>query len=319
MISVIYHTYLVNDWEYLIKAQLKRLHTSGLYEECDKFIITCNYKNDFDLEQLVKILKKYPKCELKSFSNNSYEYPGIYEVKNICEQYDTKILYFHTKGVSNIFTRHNSNELSHKKITNINSWKECLEYFLIDNWKDCIDKLDEYSNVGVTCNNGWYWGNFWWSQSSHIKKCKDVDFWGRWDYEAWLNSGLYEPSQNFEYFHFNFNPYLTNIEPEWYSLKKKTKPLKDFKLISSQYGTIDFEIDEGYTNMPFNIHSDVTEIIRKNIEENGGRSLNIRVDNNILGGDPIFGYRKFLIVNYKLNDKDYSIGASEGDSLYFQF
>lgn len=106
------------------------------------------------------------------------------------------------------------------------------------------------NNVAVSNNGGWLWGNFWWTQSSHIKKTRSVGLWGRWDYEAWLNLDTPE-STNYEFYHMNFNPFLTNIYPEFYKKEFNRYSGKKIKIKSATYGTPPFEIDEGYSTYPF--------------------------------------------------------------------
>jgi hypothetical protein len=319
MISVVYHCYLVGDWKSLVSQQLGRLKESGLYDSADNIYVTVNVGNSTE-DEFKSHVSEYSKLQIEFHEHNSAEYPGIKKVRDIATTNDTKIFYFHTKGVSNTYKDYNTKEYSSEKVENIKSWKECLEYFLIDKWSECIDKLDNFDNVGVTCNGGWFWGNFWWSKSSHIQKTAEVGHWGRWDYEAWLNRDT-PNSLNFEWFHFNYNPYVTNISEDWY---KTESPYKDELIVvrNAKYGSISFEVDEGHSGSKLNITNNVTDIVRQNVVENNHRMINIRVDNDVLGGDPVFGSRKFLVVELSPRtdmNKIYKIGIHEGQVLKFAF
>lgn len=313
MIGIVYHNYLFGNWKNVITEQLLRLKISGLYDAADIIVTTVNL-TEVTKEEYLDVIKDYGKIQPEFTNHNHYEYLGIKKVKELCNTYDDmKILYFHTKGVSNQYVSSTNNDKSDEKITNVLSWKECLEYFVIDKWKECIDKLDEYDNVGVTCNSGWYWGNFWWSQSKHIKKCYDVDYWGRWDYEAWLNNNV-QGSTNFQWFNFTYNPYLTDTNPDWY---KTPEILKRSKIIlnSATYGTPNFEIDSGYIGMPIGFKIDVTSSVEEFLKEQNYERLNVMATNSLCNDDPLPGIRKFLFIDFSFEinpTKRYTIGSPEG-------
>jgi hypothetical protein len=321
MIGVVYHTYLINDWKDVVSNQLLRLKKSGLYDACDVIWVTVNLNGNSE-DDFNNVVKQYSKLKKDFHINNGAEYPGIKKVRELCSLYsDLKVLYFHTKGVNNKYKIYNEKEISEEKVNNIKAWKECLEYFLIDNWKDCVEKLNDYDNVGVTCNNGWFWGNFWWSQPKHILKTREVDYWSRWSYEAWMNDYVEGPIKNFEYYKFLYNPYVTYIDEQWYKNPEKYKSSKII-LHKAEYGTGDFEIDEGYTNSILNKTVDVTEIVKEFLEKEKNLKFNISVNNESLGGDPISNNRKFLFIWFSLDvdkDKIYKIGVNEGQHLILEF
>jgi len=321
MTAVVYHTFLVNNWKEVILQQLTRLKESGLYDACDVIWTTVNLNGNLE-QDFNEVVKDYPKLHKDFHTSNKAEYPGIKKVRELCSQYsDLKVLYFHTKGVNNQFKTQNKKDISQEKINNIQAWKNCLEYFLIDKWEDCVEKLNEYDSVGVTCNNGWFWGNFWWSNSKHIMKTREVDYWGRWEYEAWLNDYVEGPIKNFEYYKFEYNPYLTYLEEEWYKNPKKFKNSK-ISLHKATYGTANFEIDEGYANSTLSETVDVTEIVKEFLKRENYKKLNIHISNECLGGDPVVQNRKFLFIWFSLDvdkSKIYKLGVNEGQNLILEF
>jgi hypothetical protein len=228
-------------------------------------------------------------------------------------------LYFHSKGVSNNYQKFNSKKVNNEKIKNIDSWKNCLEYFLIDKWESCIQKLDEYDIAGVSCVNGWYWGNFWWSKSSYLNKTIPVNIWSRWDYEAWLTKGINNP-KIFEFFHFNFNPYLTYFDEDLY-IDNKFKD-SDIVIRSAKYGTPDFEIDEGYSGSKLGVQVDVKKYVLEFLREKNNKKLEFDVNNHTMGGDPTFGSKKFLMLELSPQEdisKKFKLSISEGNKLVFKF
>lgn len=321
MIGIVYHSYLVGNWREIVSQQLERLKASGLYDNADEVHFTVNLAEETE-EEFNKIAKDYPKSQIEFHINNSFEYPGIKKVKELGDKYDNmKILYFHSKGVSNNYKNYVTRETSSEKVKNIKLWRECLEYFLIDKWEESIEKLNTYDTTGVTCNGGWYWGNFWWSTSEYIKGCEEVSRWGRWDYEAWLNKGR-DSARNFEFWHFSINPYVTKLYKSLYNTPKSEFKGCKIKLIKAEYGTPPYQIDEGYDpNMP-DIRVDVTQYIEESLKQTNHEYFNIYTANETLGGDPVYMYRKFLLISFILDcnpDKIYEFGVSEGHTLDFKF
>lgn len=308
---IVYHIYCIGNYLDVVNQQLNRLKTSGLYDWCDKLEITCiNINNDFTaIEELIKDLDK---ANLTKTTNNSYEYEGINKVWEYSQNYNGKVLYFHTKGVSNTYNNLKERKESIKKRKGIAWWKEAMEYFVIDNYKECIQKLDEYDQCGLTNINGWWWGNFWWSNLSWPKSNEKPKSGDRWSFEAWLNNC--RRPLIYEFYHFEFNPYYTKLPNDIYINKNLYKNSK-IEVIKAFYGTLGEQQDEGKPLLE-RIVIDVTDKIKENLIYNNNRGFNIRVDNNI-GGDPYFGVYKTLEVYFLLDDKECIITVDENKSLNF--
>ena len=299
MISVVYHCYLVGNWKEIVTGQLNRLKSSGLYDFADIIEVTVNLDKT-DKSEFEEIILKYSKLNVEYFTENHAEYPGIKKVRELA--------------------LNNDKTISQEKIENIQQWKECLEFFLIDKWRESVELLDSYDNVGVTCNGGWYWGNFWWSQSSHIKKTPEVGLWGRWDYEAWLNRDTPD-AKNYEFHHFSYNPYVTKLDKDWYTSKSEYVGDK-ITVNKAFYGTPPFQIDEGYSGMELNVGNDVTDIVKELLKIENNFQFNFNINNESMGGDPAFGSRKFLIIEFSPEsnlNKKYKMGLHEGQTFNFKF
>jgi len=307
---IIYHIYCVNNYLEIVEEQLMRLKYSGLYDWCDKLEITCiNTEGDFSgIENLIEGLDK---VNLNKYLNNNYEFEGINKVWEYSQKNTGKVFYFHTKGVSNSFTDADTKKSSEWKKRGVSWWKENMEYFLIDRYKDCIEKLESYDQCGVTCNNKWWWGNFWWSNLDFIYLNSQPDHGDRWYFEAWLNH-YREPSVH-EFYHFDFNPYYSII-PYDISDKEKYKNSK-IKLTKAYYGVLGEQQDEGRKKAD-RVVVDVTEEIKNNLESNQNKGFNIRVDNNI-AGDPFWGIQKVLEVHFLLDNKECILVADENKNLTF--
>lgn len=77
-----------------------------------------------------------------------------------------KILYLHTKGVTT------PNNLC------IDDWRQYMTYFNVNQYQRCFDILEEYDSCGVDLVSEpaiHYSGNFWWANSSYIKKLPTID------------------------------------------------------------------------------------------------------------------------------------------------
>lgn len=323
MIAVVYHIYCVNDWVEVAEEQIERLIKSGLYDVADKIFATLNIKDGWgnfldDENKIVSLFIKYPKIEV-SYHTNYFEYAGIKKAWDLGQDENVKVLYFHAKGVSNKYRRYDKQEeVSEKKVISIKSWREVLEYFLIDNWKTCLEKLEEFDNVGVTCDNGWFWGNFWWSQSKHLKtKTEPMCHVGRWYYEAWLNEGSH--AKNHEFYKFTFNPYRCLVPKSFYDGTYSGK-MNELEIISAHYGSYDIQNDEGRIPNDEIIEKDVTDQIKEFYKTNNSLN-NIPVNNDYFGGDPHWGVYKQLRINFKVDgfDQIHEIVFDEYRGTHFNF
>jgi hypothetical protein len=187
-----------------------------------------------------------------------------------------------------------------------------MEYFLIDNFQDCLQKLDEYEQCGVTNNDKWWWGNFWWANLSFIRINAKPTHGDRWYFEAWLNH--YRNPSVYEFYHFDFNGYFTYLPQDIHD-KEKYKDSK-IEVVRAFYGTLGEQQDEGKI-FAERVVVDVTEQIKHNLEANNYKGFDIRVDNNI-GGDPYYGIEKKLEIYFLLNDIQYIITADENRNLKFE-
>jgi len=130
-----------------------------------------------------KIEITYPKVKIYYTDPNYY----LYELRTINEIHnysihniETYILYIHTKGVRNA---------GNPDV--VKSWRNMMEYFLIEKGLKCIEGLHYFDVIGnniinqkctnfkdvcVNKNHCYHFsGNFWWSKSSYIQKLSKLD------------------------------------------------------------------------------------------------------------------------------------------------
>ena len=145
----------------IIQRQWKKINDSGLINFCEKIHIVIIGRTDYNI--LLNILR-HPKVVLEKVACRGNEFVSsslIYNFSKIEENKDKLILYIHNKGV----TRDNKLKLK------VDSWTECLEYFLIEKHLRCINKFKEDNNIntiGCLKKAFIYCGNFWYAKTNYI-------------------------------------------------------------------------------------------------------------------------------------------------------
>lgn len=174
-IAIFYHVAQMGMSAFIYQQQLHRLYTSGLIQAADHIHFGVNGDQE--------LFSVPDKAVVKVNQNWKEETDTLISLKEFCDKNsDYKVLYFHTKGVS-------------RSTLAINAWRLMLEYFVIDNWKDCIDNLDNHNVVGSFLNNDpsqypYFSGNFWWANSSYIQSLSYnlLKSGNRSDREYWIGS-----------------------------------------------------------------------------------------------------------------------------------
>jgi hypothetical protein len=194
-IHVFIHTCTMNHWQEVLKRQLKRMKNSGLYDA--SATISLGVLGDGDVSSIKEM---YPKVNVIYQDPNTakYERPTLLSLHNWCKTYPDRIhvLYLHTKGI----TRTNPT---------VTDWTKFLEYFVIDQWKDCVQALKDHDVAGVNWQLGpqpHFSGNFWWATSAYVESLPHWIGTTYLDPEMWLCQNF--PS--FKCFHYsNVDHYYT--------------------------------------------------------------------------------------------------------------
>jgi hypothetical protein len=178
-VAIFYHMYEVNNWVEIFENHIKLINDSDLINNIEFMHIGINGNQIYNSSdnKIVSVINKDQDLEegptLKSLYDFSIKNPGY------------KILYIHSKGVTN-----NSKP--------VEDWRNYMNYFIIEKWKDCVEYLNEHDSVG--CNYmektpygkyPHYSGNFWWANSEYISKLNysylEDSF--RFMREFWIGSG----------------------------------------------------------------------------------------------------------------------------------
>lgn len=179
-IATFYHIYQYGPWEHIFNEQWKLIVDSNLLDVSNPLHIGINGHIFGETAN--------PRIKVKFNSNlDKEEYDTLKDLASFCHNNpDYKVLYIHTKGVSNM-------------TKNVNDWRNMMNYFCIEQWRECVALLNEYDAVG--CNlqdepagsfsNMHFSGNFWWANASYINTL-DIDYLGsdnRFAREFWIGTG----------------------------------------------------------------------------------------------------------------------------------
>jgi hypothetical protein len=180
MLTAFFHICTIKNYQRIVDELLHHVVESGLYDELVTLHvgIVGNDRVNFD-KSLSKIIVDYQLPSIKY-----YEFKTLESLYNFCSSHqDHKVLYFHTKGVS---------ERGDKQ--GITDWRNLMTYCCIDNYKLCIKELDTVDVAGAnwfgTYKYPHFAGNFWWATASYISKLqpppKTDD---RFEAEFWVATG----------------------------------------------------------------------------------------------------------------------------------
>lgn len=147
----------------ILKEMIDHLKTSNLYSELETINIclvgitpkeTIQSLKDYDLKINICFYNPNPKL---------FEYPCLNSLWQSCQNdSECNILYMHTKGANS------------PQYEGEHEWRKYMQYYLVDNFKLCLDYLKNFHTVGCELHRDkFYAGNFWWAQGEYIKQLKD--------------------------------------------------------------------------------------------------------------------------------------------------
>jgi hypothetical protein len=197
---IVYHGFLYGNYKQVLTDQFNDLILSGLYEEADKVYIglvdTVN-----GAEWVRDFWKGKTKVEIIVYKENNELADTMRWVRDYSKANpEDYVLFFHSKGVS------------HYDLPT-EDWRKYMEYFTVERWRDCVDKLNEgYDACGVLWNTDTVYGKyphfsgaFWWATCKYINSLDhsylDMD----WKYgrEMWI--GTNKEAKIFEFHNSRMN------------------------------------------------------------------------------------------------------------------
>lgn len=148
--------------------QTNLLFTSGLIYNSEVFFY-CNYNFD-NYRYLAEMYKRFPNVHFIDGESmpEEFELSTLAAIKKDCDETDEQfaVLYIHHKGITHV---------NRPDYQNVRDWRHYMQYFNIERWRDCVEKLEQgFDSVGVEWSGTTFkfphWrGNIWWATSNYIR------------------------------------------------------------------------------------------------------------------------------------------------------
>lgn len=173
----VYHVFCDKGWRELVADQIGRLKASGLWENTERFYVSCIVKDRGEADDLRRMIGE-DKAELISVETDpmKYEYPALEFIRSKSREEDCLLYYFHTKGVS-YYGGDRSDKNFRRLRRNIDAWRHMMEHFLFTKWRVAVNALqDGYDTYGCYRLPPYpkpyymYAGNFWWVRSDYVRR-----------------------------------------------------------------------------------------------------------------------------------------------------
>jgi hypothetical protein len=171
-----YHIAMMGSWHRIVDEQSDRLIKSGLLARTERVFIGVvggeMKPSDLRPELATKaVISCHP--DLKR-----YEFHTLKMLRDHAEGREFKAWYMHTKGAS-------------RKDEGVKKWRNLMEYFVIDKFEHCIQKLSLCDGCGTNLRTEkrYFAGNFWWSKSSYLSrlpKIESLNQTNRFEAELWI-------------------------------------------------------------------------------------------------------------------------------------
>lgn len=194
--NIFYHMFCINDALERFERTYKKIVVSGLINNIDCIYINCVGPKKLLFSQSIQ--DKY-RVRINLGQHHKDESETLNKLREFCiDNTYGNVLYLHSKGSS-------KPKCEYRKL-----WKECMEYFLVEEYEKCLNILCEFDSCGVELKastkirnrdilNGeqikiinidkkkiitsWYAGNFWWAKNSYISKLDPCGISNRYDAE----------------------------------------------------------------------------------------------------------------------------------------
>jgi len=150
--AIFFHIATLGKWKEICQDIFEKIERSGLIDEVSKIYVGLVGNEPFNFGY--KKIEVMYRGDLKNF-----EFLTIERLLQFSKQNpEAKVLYIHTKGVTN-------------DVHPIEDWRNYMAYFVIEQYKICLEKLDEFDVCGVDWvekPSKHFSGNFWWANASYL-------------------------------------------------------------------------------------------------------------------------------------------------------
>lgn len=180
-ILVFCHNYIDFNWYDIVFEQLEKLFKGGLYNAATHIYYCCYANDQFQLYRFCNLIKEkdtQKKITIINHPTNDGEKETLVFMQRVCRNFtNAHLVYYHTKGVT---SKIKNNLLSQENVT---SWRRLMEFFIIENWDRCIEKLSNHDVCGVLYSywsnsiiqDFYYAGNFWWTNSNYFNRLPSME------------------------------------------------------------------------------------------------------------------------------------------------
>ena len=180
-IKVFYHALVWYAGNHdVCEEQTNLMEKSGLLDSANEVNIMMHFHEE-EFDWLKEKWKEKTNVKYHLF-DESYkpwcEATTMLHIQNLCHETDEEFyaLYVTPKGVT-----HNSDDETVQR-----NWRHYMDYWCIENWKECVEKLEEgydtcgagfihqpghYHSINGRPYNPIYGGNEFWAKSSYLRKC----------------------------------------------------------------------------------------------------------------------------------------------------
>ena len=161
-----------SDWKEIVTEQIVLLHGSGAYAAASE-IWYCGFGETQEVVEFITLIKKWDylnKIHIVIHNENDNEKPTLTLLQDVMRgRTHGHVMYYHTKGVTSSIRE------PHLK-TNIQSWRNIMQYYVIEEWAASLRYLAEFDAVGCFYDvytspyftMDFFSGNFWIANTSHI-------------------------------------------------------------------------------------------------------------------------------------------------------
>lgn len=176
----LYHVYADGLWQAPLREHLDALHTSGLYEQLDRFYVGI-VGNDENVAA-VKAALDGVECSVVAESATGWEQESLRLLPALLGDTDAAVLYCHTKGAAY------PSEINVK-------WRYSMTFFTVVEWWRALLALEDHDAYGCHVVKHDFWpedffgGNFWWATADYLRSLPPVAEDDRWDAERWIGRG----------------------------------------------------------------------------------------------------------------------------------
>lgn len=193
----LYHIFCDAQWEDLVREQMERLRSTGLFNHTRMLYVSVIAKSEQDIER-VKSIVGTERVEYVSLTTDPrrFEFPALDYIYEKAQTEDFLFYYFHTKGVT-YQTEAVTDKTFRRFYEKIVAWRRMMEYFLMDKWRVAVNVLTGgYDTYGCYLFPPFigrmYAGNFWWARADYFRRLPrlsdDTKQHNRFMAEEWLLS-----------------------------------------------------------------------------------------------------------------------------------